>query len=289
MLKLHLHYLVKNKKSFGMMVFLLVIILTLLPVATSILLQGSQKVRTNITDFARGKYDLLVRPAPSAIEEQLGLVEENYLGVGNGGITLDEWRKIAADDRVEIAAPVASLRFFTKITNSYRLPMPEGPTRYSVTYETTDGVHTYKIDEQVAYMLFPVGEMSYDTYHPEELSNIFGIGGYPTFVIPYSFHPVIAIDPEMEGALTGIDFSILQEEISAFESYSSSDHQFIPLVDVSDSATPITITITVESLDISKEEIINLKEKVGLDSDTPLAMLEVLGNGKIKKLKRIIM
>lgn len=93
----------------------------------------------------------------------------------------------------------------------------------------------------------------------------------------------------MEGALTGIDFSILQEEISAFESYSSSDHQFIPLVDVSDSATPITITITVESLDISKEEIINLKEKVGLDSDTPLAMLEVLGNGKIKKLKRIIM
>lgn len=257
------------------MIVLLVFILTLLPIATSILFQGSQTVQTNTTDFARGKYDLLVRTEPSAIEKELGLVEENYLGVGNGGITLDEWREIAMDERVEIAAPVASLGFFTKVTNSYRLPIPEGPTRYTVKYETTDGVHTYVIDEQVTYSLFPIGESNYDMYYPAELGNIYGIGGYPTFLVPASYHPVVAIDPDMEGALTGIDFSILNQEIRGFGSYSGTEHQFIPLVDVSESSTPITITITVESLNISEEDILNLKKKVGLEPETSLAMLEL--------------
>lgn len=188
MTSLYWQYIIRHKRAFFVTVLLLAVIFTLLPAAAQIWLRGQETVHADITDFARGKYDILVRPKNSPIEEKLGIVEENDLGVGDGGITLDTWQKIARDQRIEFAAPVASLGFFTKMNQSYQLPKPDGPTRYRVKYETTDGVHRYVIQEQTAYLLFPLAANLSDAFYPKELINVFGLWGRANFQLPPSYH-----------------------------------------------------------------------------------------------------
>ncbi|REJ27837.1 MAG: hypothetical protein C6P37_10270 [Caldibacillus debilis] len=269
MTSLYWQYIIRHKRAFFVTVLLLAVIFTLLPAAAQIWLRGQETVHADITDFARGKYDILVRPKNSPIEEKLGIVEENYLGVGDGGITLDTWQKIARDQRIEFAAPVASLGFFTKMNQSYQLPKPDGPTRYRVKYETTDGVHRYVIQEQTAYLLFPLAANLSDAFYPKELINVFGLWGRANFQLPPSYHPVIAIDPDAEEKLTGIDFSALKQELNGADFWPPEAH-YIPLLDVKDSATPIDATITVENLDLSEEDVLSLKRKAGLKEEDPL-------------------
>ena len=266
---LSLYHLFKHKKSFFIMIVLLTVIFTMLPVAFKLLSVGQEQVQADITDFSRGKYDLLVRTSQTEHEEILGLVEENYLGVGDGGITLDEWQEISDDPRIEVAAPVASLGFFTKVGQSFQLPEPpEGPVRYTVLNETTDGLNNYVINEQVAYRLFQLPDGSFDTFYPFELMNVFNdFSGSHNFYIPSSYHPVVAIDPHAEHELTGIDFSLLFEDIHSQLNYLYEDANYIPLLDVSNTFTPIQTTLTVESVDVSEEDIKQLKNEVGMYED----------------------
>ncbi|SET46871.1 hypothetical protein SAMN05216389_11213 [Oceanobacillus limi] len=244
-------------------IVLLTIILALIPIATNSLSEANEQVKADITDFSRGKYDLLVRSsdAPSSVEESLGVVEENYLGVGDGGIRIEDWQEIATDERIAFAAPVAALGSFTKTSQSFQVPKPGHPVRYTVTHHTSDGQETYKIAEQTAYFLFPLDGDFYDVYYPEELTNIF-TSLNPSFVLPSSYHPVVAIDPESESALTGVDFSSLETEIS--DSMGPGGGEGIPLVGISESRTPIETTIKVEALDVTEDEIDILKQELSI-------------------------
>jgi putative ABC transport system permease protein len=61
----------------------------------------------------RGAYDILVRPAGSrtALERDRGLLRPNFPANQYGGISMAQWRQIAATPDVDIAAPVASLGY----------------------------------------------------------------------------------------------------------------------------------------------------------------------------------
>ncbi|MET2717151.1 FtsX-like permease family protein [Streptomyces harbinensis] len=79
-----------------------------------ILLTGSvdtSRLRVESTADAnfRAAYDILVRPAGAAgeVERAAGEVSPNFLSGQYGGITLEEWERIAALDGVEVAAPLA--------------------------------------------------------------------------------------------------------------------------------------------------------------------------------------
>ncbi|MFD2042891.1 hypothetical protein ACFSTA_01055 [Ornithinibacillus salinisoli] len=263
MFRIQWRHLLARPLQLSLSILLLTIILALIPIAANSLSEANEQVQADITDFARGEYDLLVRPdgAPSLVEESLGVVEENYLGVGNGGITIDRWQEIAADERVEFAAPVAALGSFTKTSQSFQVPRPEKPVRYTVVHKTSDGKETYKVAEQTAYYLFPYDGNFYDVYYPEELRNFF-TSNNPGFVIPSSYHPVVAIDPISESALTGVDFSSLNTEISS--SMGPGGGEGIPLVGISESRTPIETTIKMETLDVSEDEIDLLKKEVNV-------------------------
>ncbi|AKG42936.1 protein of unknown function DUF214 [Streptomyces xiamenensis] len=83
-----------------------------------VLLTGSvdtSRLRVQATADAnfRAAYDILVRPvdATSELEAQAGEVRPNFLSAQFGGITLEEWERIAALDGVEVAAPIAMLGY----------------------------------------------------------------------------------------------------------------------------------------------------------------------------------
>ncbi|RMF47554.1 MAG: FtsX-like permease family protein [Anaerolineae bacterium] len=90
--------------------------------------------RTEVSEHWRGAYDLLVRPpqAVSPLEKETGLVEGNYLGVPQGGITLEQYRLIAGMSSVETAAPVATLGYLLNQTGqvSFKVPPPEKGVLY---------------------------------------------------------------------------------------------------------------------------------------------------------------
>lgn len=262
-----------HPKSLIATVTLLAAMLGLVPIATKTLLESSEQVRMDITDHARGNYDILVRPenTRTSVEKKLGVVEENYLGVGDGGISLDIWEDIANDKRIEFAAPVASLGFFTKIDQTFQLPEPDGPTRYHVVHETNDGHKTYQATEpEKAYLLFSYFGDQRDSFYSSSLVNIFNLDSkHPNFEIPSSYHPVVAIDPEAESSLTGIDFDALNHEVDDEELWPP-EATYVPLIDIVDSPTPIKTSIIVETLNVSKEDIEELKSDVDIAKDQPL-------------------
>lgn len=107
---------IKHRKWTTLIVlFAFISIFTLIPVGLNQSIESVAVIEDSIQQHGRGSYDILVRPADSrlSIEEQLNVVEENYIGDSSGGITIEEWERIKEDPAIEIAAPVASVGYFT--------------------------------------------------------------------------------------------------------------------------------------------------------------------------------
>ncbi len=118
---------IKNNRKASFLIYLsLLAIFVTAPLTISALFDIQSHVDDNIKQYARGSYDLLIRPAGSqtAIEESLGKIEENYLNFGDGGISLEEWEEMKKLDDVEIAAPVISLGYFTGEDKTISLAIP---------------------------------------------------------------------------------------------------------------------------------------------------------------------
>ena len=137
-----------------LLAFAIIFIVT--PLALNAIKDTNASIETDITFYSRGSYDVLVR-APEAIqpvEKELGVVPENYLGAGGGGISLAQWEMIKERDDVEIAAPVASLGHYSGVRTSLGvLPEPEKSSRYTVNYYTSDGINKYSFKEYIAIFL----------------------------------------------------------------------------------------------------------------------------------------
>ncbi|MCT8138521.1 ABC transporter permease [Anaerobacillus sp. CMMVII] len=260
-----------HKRAFLFTVAILILLITFLPIALSTLRSADATVQMEITDFARGSYDLLVRPvdAHSELEKKIGIVEENYLGVGKGGITLSEWREIQQIEEVEIAAPIAALGYYTMTQRSFDLPILDEPIRYTVSFYTDDGMNTYLVNEHVAYSL-PNSEAFFDgkdTITKSELINLFH-SGHHVIPIPTTFHPIVAVDPFEEEALTTISLGSLLREPKA-SSLMEENSKVFPIVNVSESAVPLFVDLKIERLNISNEETIRLirkgKEQLGIN------------------------
>ena len=154
------------KKYIGstiLFVLALIIILIFLPFSIQSIQNAQTETEKNITHYARGTYDILIRPAGSMtpIEEKRGIVHENYIGFGEGGITLDEWRSILNRDDVEIAAPVASLGYYTGISNIIAYDHPEQSTFISTRQFTSDGINRYPVSNFLDCTLLDTGEMNW--------------------------------------------------------------------------------------------------------------------------------
>ncbi|WP_277674566.1 ABC transporter permease [Piscibacillus halophilus] len=262
--------LTRKGKRIQLMTLLFVIFL-LISLSIQSLNTASKTIEQDIYDFSRGSYDILLRPGDSRtdLEEELGLVEENYLGIGHGGITLEQWQNVLNRDDVEVAAPVAAIGLYTANEITYSLPEREDSVRYTVNYTTTDGVHTYPIGESyTAYSFKDPNQFStYSTINSESLVNVFS-GEYPSFKFPLTYHQVVAIDVEEENKLTGEDFSSLETYgpgLALFEE--------VPILGLENGNIPLKASIQIDTIDLEDDEVRELKRKYKIKDNSTFGSL----------------
>ena len=264
----------KNRKKATLsFIITLIILFSVIPIGIEATLKTNSVVTSTIEEHARGSYDLLIRPKgeKSEVEQTLGVVEENYIDSGNGGISIEEWRKIAKDTNVEVAAPVASLGYFSGNQTAVALPYLPYPVRFSWQYTTSDGVNDYNLGEEKSYVFFEGKDHEMVSGYATA-DTLFGINGAR---IPRSYYQLVAIDPESEQALTGINYGDLYREIEEGSDEeemlkqllrSRDNPPIIPILQNRDFNVSLKMKLKVERLNI---ETAVYKEKYNLHPDEP--------------------
>lgn len=299
----------KNKKASSLFILALSTIFIAVPLSLSTIQQMNASIEQNIEEHARGTFDLLIRPEGSQtnVEQQLNLVEENYLSFNKGGIPLAEWESIRNLETVEVAAPVASIGYFTGQNNSIEFAPSLSSMYVEGSMTTTDGVHDYLLAEdqnQFHEGMFLLEQDSFDLssvqsseidgvemeIEPEDVLDSLN-GPFPgsraSYQIPAAYYSLFAIDRAEEEKLTGLDLSAFDNpldesltfphtgEIMAGDNYAESVDRFIPIVHLDSGGAPLTFHLTVDTLnDWSSEDTIALKDRIGLPKDEPFYFAE---------------
>lgn len=279
-LTLHLY----NKRTFYIMVTVLMLIISTVSYTFSSLVDTNKQVKQDIQAHARGTYDILLRPdqARTDLEQKLNIVEENYVGIGSGGITVDQWQAIKDNPHVEIAAPVASLGLFTSKERTWMVDKEISPIYFEVNYSTSDGVNTYRNKESLFMydfqtvlhepLLYPSSEEVISTYLADD---------FATFLFPPSYHQVVAIDPTEEGKLTNDTFEDLNNPVLDYDSFNDGEYA-IPILSLADAQVPISIELIADELspltdsDIESIEGLIYEGDKYLIADDPVKYREVI-------------
>ncbi|MGE6261364.1 hypothetical protein ACQKCU_26470 [Heyndrickxia sporothermodurans] len=249
-----------TKKTIFVLITVLILTISTVSYTLSKLVDANQKVTQDITNFSRGSYDILIRPphAQTKLEKRLNLIEENYLGIGDGGITIEQWQKIKSHPQVEIAAPVASIGLFTARERTFKITKkPEEAKYYEVEYSTSDGVNTYSNNEKSFIYDFGNKFGDFKLYPSSKTVSDYYVGiDIASFAFPKSYHQVVAVDPKEEGKLTGYDLSPLSaSSVYDNDAYEGGKYS-IPIMSLSDVSVPVTIRFTMDDLtDINKDEV----------------------------------
>ncbi|MEX3714934.1 hypothetical protein ABFV99_21340 [Cytobacillus horneckiae] len=272
MIKLALQKIKAKKISSIIFLIAFISIFTLIPLGLSYSKESAVKVQENIENHGRGSYDILVRPGGSRTntEKELDIVEENYIGDGNGGISLQEWEDIKKDNRIEVAAPIASVGYFTGKRSSITLPILEHPTMFSWSFSTTDGQENYpltKEDQLIFFKELMPGQIQYLKRINIENGTTAGAPSME-IMLPSSYHLLAAIDIESEQKLTGVDFSELENDIEppVLDSIKMTfgDIPIVKVIQRSDINIPLKLNLAVNKLDIDYAEY---QKKLGISGN----------------------
>ncbi|KMY45557.1 hypothetical protein AC622_16130 [Bacillus sp. FJAT-27916] len=263
-----------NRKIISLiMVIAFLSIFFLIPLGSQYTLQSQVSVKNTLEKHGRGSYDILLRPSDSRteIEKTIGIVEENYVGDGKGGISISEWEEIKDNPDIEVAAPVASLGYFTGRQASIILPPLEHPARFKWQFYTSDGLNKYPLGEKQILTYFDNSKPDNLEYvwYPQGQDMLAGKSMY--VVLPPSYHLLTAIDPESEKQLTGIDFSDLYADLDdpKFSLFSQMRQNYnnppvIKVLQRSEIDNQIHMELSVEKLDVS---LADYKKKLGLTDE----------------------
>src|SRR5699024_2652553 len=263
---------IHSKKTFWIGVIGLILIMSTVSYTFSLFADANEEVEQNITNFSRGTYDLLIRPADARtdLEKELNLIEENYLGIGDGGIMIDEWKSIKSHPDVEIAAPVASVGLFTARERTFMYAKdPMDRLYFEVNYSTNDGQQTYSRKEADWLLDFGISiEETLQFPSSIDVMEKYFSDDIITFQFPTSYHQVVAVDPTEEEKITEFDLQPLAEEdIYDRDAYGGGEYS-IPIMSLADTTVPVELTFTIDELDeVSHEEIEKWRDSFNDKSD----------------------
>lgn len=266
--------LTKSKKSGILIIIVFCLIFSISPIAIFSISNMYHEIHADIVEHSRGSYDLLVRSpnAISDIEKELGIVPENYLGGGRGGISLKQWESIKNRNDIEIAAPVASLGYFTGINSTLGvLPSPEGPSAYRVEYSTTDGVNDYLYTTYEQVFLESLGNFFPLETVVNQLELLeFQQNNRALFPLPITYNHLVGIDSEEESKLSGIHFTDIKygkEEKGIIQSEMGVDLEIlekayiIPVMQLQNQDIAVKAKVEIGELPFTKEDTRELLEQ----------------------------
>jgi putative ABC transport system permease protein len=156
-------------------------------------------------------YDIVVRPAGSEMgTESKNLLEPNYLNGINGGITLTQYEQIKKMKDVEVAAPISIVGYaMLGVVLEEKLNFKE------------PGI--YRVREEIITETGLTKEKSYNTSfytvrgNEQPLSPAHGLHyQYKGELAPKDFNLLVAIDPEQEAKLVGLNNSVLNSNQSRY-------------------------------------------------------------------------
>ncbi|RSK56025.1 ABC transporter permease [Bacillus canaveralius] len=268
----------KGSSLLYILAFILIFVIT--PLAMVFLQSSQQQVESDISFYGRGSYDLLVRPLgiESKLEKKRGIVPENYIGFGEGGISIDQWKEIKGRPDIEIAAPVASLGYSTGLKSNIGFPLPDKSTRYIAQFQTSDGVKSYPVSEKyVCTMLETAGTIplpfkmfykKFESVQSYSLTN-YCDGEAIQFPLPATYHLLVGIDPAEEENLTGIVFDGIEEDnpktgFAAMNQSAFKDSKLIPVLESKEGTVSLELNAAIDQLDIGPEDTKVYRDRLGL-------------------------
>ncbi|MBD8520505.1 hypothetical protein [Lysinibacillus fusiformis] len=213
-------------------------------------------VENSIAEHGRGTYDILIRPSSSRsnVEKKLGMVEENYIGDSKGGISIKEWEKIKQNPSIEVAAPVASIGYFSGKKLTVEFPKLDDPTRYTFEFYTTDGQKEYPISKTQNLVYFEESVPGYIEYL-KVIPGETAVGAIMDVMLPATYHLLSAIDIESEQKLTKVDYSELKKDVNPHDlemiTKNIGDIPIIKVIQREDINIPIMMKLKVDKLDIN--------------------------------------
>ncbi|KGA97539.1 hypothetical protein AJ85_08050 [Alkalihalobacillus alcalophilus ATCC 27647 = CGMCC 1.3604] len=258
----------------------LIIIFLVIPIALFSITKMHSQINADIINHSRGSYDILVRPPSNVteIEKELNIVPENYLGGGNGGISLSTWEQIKEREDIEVAAPISSLGYFTGLNSTLGiLPSPEAPSTYHVEYTTSDGINEYVYNNyDLIFLGDPEISGSYIPLVTNEDMFFYLDWRHALFPLPVTYHHLVAIDPLEEEKLTTIDFTDIifgEEKKGRAQGFGSSQEildtvEIIPVLQLQDSGISVNMNIEIGELPFNEEDTKIFEEELGVDNRT---------------------
>lgn len=269
-----IHIIIKRllRRKFRLLLFILALlsIFVLIPLGIDNMKNAKLVATESIENVGRGTYDILIRPASSRtpVETVTGKVEENYIGDSKGGISIEEWRNIQADSDIEVAAPVASIGYFTGKKFSIELPATEQTMKYSWTFYTSDGQQHYPISKKRSMIYFKESTPSNLQFLRDLQPGESATGSMMEIMMPPTYYHVAAIDLESEQKLTNLDLSQLENDIDKEELTSiQSNFGNIPIIKViqrEDIQIPIKLQLEISQLNL---DITTYHNQLGLSKD----------------------
>lgn len=232
--------------------------------------------RTRVSEHWRGAYDLLVRPpaAVSEVEQRLGLVEGNYLGAPQGGITRQQYEAIKALDGVEVAAPVATIGFLHNDTGGVDLQFQAQPNALyrSEVSVLAPGEPRQMLSHQVGYFAF-LSDASggLPRLFSYGLTGMSGAGENCKVnlgMLPPLWTLIAGIDPEQEAKLISLDRVTEGQYLPAGEALRETyDRTFrrkameIPLLISKDVFLDFGLTVGVQTVPLVDIQVVNALEQ----------------------------
>ncbi|RFB15079.1 hypothetical protein DZB84_14325 [Bacillus sp. HNG] len=270
-----------NRKLNSIFIFLAMLCMfTFVPLGINFTQESTVTLNETIEQYGRGSYDILVRPKDSRtyIEKSVGIVEENYIGDGSGGISLKQWEEIKNRNDIEVAAPVASIGYFSGNRTSIELPLLEYPARITWQFYTSDGLNKYPLTDQENLTYFEGEPLNYR----ELISTSPNMTGFMGIKMPLNYYLLTGIDPESEGKLTGIDFSNIYIELDKNSSDQmivedllklKGDAELVPVLKRNDLHIPLNLELKVDRLNLT-HSLEEFKQMYGIPVEEPIFIIE---------------
>lgn len=270
-----------NRKLNSMFIFLAMLCMFIfVPLGINFTQESTVKLNETIEQYGRGSYDILVRPKDSRtyIEKSVGIVEENYIGDGSGGISLKQWEEIKNQNDIEVAAPVASIGYFSGNRTSIELPLLEYPARIAWQFYTSDGLNKFPLTDQENLTYFEGEHLNYR----ELITSSPNMTGFMGIKMPLNYYLLTGIDPESEGKLTGIDFSNIHKELDKNSSNSfivedllklKGDAELIPVLKRNDLHIPLSLELIVDRLNLT-HSLEEYKQMYDIPVEEPIFIIE---------------
>lgn len=266
MAKIIWNRLIKRKWHTLMVIISFSIIISIVPMGIQYTKHSYVSINETIQNNGRGSYDLLIRPKSSRtdIEKKMHIVEENYIGDSSGGISIKEWNEIKNLNEVEIAAPVASLGYFSGARLQIELPILTDDIKFTTQFYTSDGVNDFKVGDPIHYFYFKErtsnNEIQYIKY---PLTDMFIGSTEINTIMPPNYNLLVGIDPESEQKLTNIDYSDLNNDTSQTTKDQISGYKNLPVIKVlqrEDLKVSLSLELIAEKIDLDLNEAKNILE-----------------------------